>query len=249
MCWVRNKVERNFVQWVIIPSDCTCEGKRHIRELRLYENATYELYVMSKKVESFILRKEFIDNLFEYCVAVPLCRGFEVEVEKDTHDRHGNVIGSAQRWEFASGVENSSSLRHSSKNCSIIVSSAGHSPMCTNCATLKSNSFYGSLKPRVVENTDQLKSKRESFMSNDEIIAKLHVEKKRRVSAERREKYTKESVLSGMKVFHLDDHSEFKCMFNKIDENTLHPEMKFLWEVQRDIIQTPSSKGFRWHPK
>ena len=54
MCWVQNKVEGFFFQWVIIPDDCTCDGKRHIRELRLYENSYYELYVMSQKVANVL---------------------------------------------------------------------------------------------------------------------------------------------------------------------------------------------------
>ena len=28
MCWVQNKCGSDCVQWMIIPSDCTCDGKR-----------------------------------------------------------------------------------------------------------------------------------------------------------------------------------------------------------------------------
>ena len=75
-------------------------------------------------------------------------------------------------------------------------------------------------------------------MSDQEIREKLQVEKKARVNAERREKYAKEKVLSEMKMFNQDDHSDFKCMFDKIDESSIDPELKFFWEVQRDIIAT-----------
>lgn len=254
MCWVQNKCGSDCVQWMIIPSDCTCDGKRLIRELKLYKNSSCEFYVMSQKVsngsfghnvETFIPTKEFLDNLFEFCAAIPICRGFEVDVEKSTHDRHGNIVGSAKRW--GSTSTDQTSLRHSSENCCMVLSVTGHSVICKCCANVKFNSFYKTLKPRDV-NVDH-KRKRESFMTQEELLNKLHEEKKQRINAERREKCAKEKVLEQMKVFHSDDHSDFKTLFDKIEESSLNSEMKLFGEVQRDVLATPNPKGYRWHPK
>lgn len=258
MHWIQNKCCSDFIQWMIIPSDGTCAGKRLIRELRLYKNHVYEFYIMSKKVnnisfghgvETFTLTKEFLDNLFEFCAVVPICKGFEVEVEKNTHNKNGNIAGSSQRWEFSNSEgETITTLRHSSENCSMILNAKGHSTMCKSCANIKLNSFYKTLKPDVVVSVGE-KRKRESYMDAEELKHKLHEEKKRRTNAERREKYVKDKLLSEMKVFQASDHSDFRIMFDNIDESSLDPEMKLFWEVQRDILQTPNSKGYKWHPK
>lgn len=259
MCWVQNKCCPDYVQWMIIPSDDDCGGRRLVRELRLHKSLVCELYVMSKKVDTvscghgvqtFTLTKEFMDNMFQYYAVVPLCQGFEVEVEKNTHDRSGNIVGSSEHWEFSSsngGI--TSSLRHFSHSCSRILDAMRHSTMCKSCANIKWNSFYKTLNPKD-ENINTLKKwKRESYMTPDEIKHKLQIEKEKRINSERREKYTKEKYFLETKDFNNSDHEDFKVMFDSIDENSLNPEMKIFWQVQHDVLQTPNPKGYRWHPK
>ncbi len=92
-------------------------------QIRLHNNLVFKLYVMSKKVDTIfcghgvqtsMLTKGFLGNFFQYCAIAPFCRRFEVEVEKNTHDRHGNVVGFSELWEFASpSGETISSLRYS----------------------------------------------------------------------------------------------------------------------------------------
>ena len=256
MCWVQNKCCPDYIQWMIIPSD-VCAERRLVRELRLHKSLVCELYVMSKKVdtvsyghgvETFMLTKEFLDNMFQYYALVHLCQGFEVNVEKNTHDRCGNIVGSSKHWEFSSSDgEITSSVRHVSHSCSMILDPMRHSTMCNSCARIKCNSFYKTLNPKS-ENVFK-KQKRESYMTPDEIKHKLQIEKDKRITAERREKYTKEKYLLETKDFEKSDHADFKVMFENIDENLLNPDMKIFWQVQHDILQTPNPKGYRWHPK
>ena len=77
-------------------------------------------------------------------------------------------------------------------------------------------------------------------MTPDEIKHKLQIEKDKRITAERREKYTKEKYFLGTKDFEKSDHEDFKVMFANIDENLLNPDMKIFWQVQHDILQTPN---------
>ena len=249
MCWVQNKRCSDYVQWMIIPSDNTCGCRQLIRELRLHNNLVFELYVMSKKVDTislghgvqtFMLTKGFLDNLFQYCAIAPLCRGFEVEVEKNTHDRHGNVIGSSELWEFASrSGETISSLRHSSHRCALILDVTRHSTICTSCANIKFNSFYKTLKPEDGNVSKKI----------NELKHKVHIEKEKRIRAEKREDYAKEKLLTETKVFNESDHSDFKVMFDNLEENSLNLDMKIFWHVQHDILQTRSPKGYRLAPK
>ena len=122
-----------------------------------------------------------------------LRQGFEVNVEKNTHDRYGNIVGSSKHWEFSSSDnEITSSVRHVSYSCSMILDPMRHSTMCNSCASIKCNSFYKTLNPKSEKVFE--KQKRESYMTPDEIKHKLQIEKERGINAERRKNTLKKSI-------------------------------------------------------
>ena len=122
-----------------------------------------------------------------------LRQGFEVIVEKSTHDRYGNIVGSSKHWEFSSSdSEITSSVGHVSHSCSMILSPMRHLTMCNSCASIKCNSFYETLNPKS-ENVFE-KRTRESYMTPDEIKHKLQIEKDKRISAEKRKNTLKKSI-------------------------------------------------------
>ncbi len=138
-------------------------------------------------VQTFMLTKGFLDNLFQYCAIAPLCRGFEVEVGKNTHDRHGNVIGSSELWEFASrSGETISSLRHSSHRCALILDVTRHSTICTSCANIKFNSFYKTLKPEDGNVSKKI----------NELKHKVHIEKEKRIRAEKKRRLCQRKIVN-----------------------------------------------------
>ena len=96
MSWTVNKKLDNAIQWMIIPTDDLCNGKRMVRELCLCNDLSFYFLVMGKKVFKWNineqeLTKEFLDNVFEFCAMVPLCKGFEVEIEALAKDKQGGV--------------------------------------------------------------------------------------------------------------------------------------------------------------
>ena len=82
----------NAVQWMIISSDDLCSGKRMVRELCICNDFSLNFKVMGKKVFTLNneegVTKEILDNVFEFCALVSLCKGFEVEVEGIAKNSH-----------------------------------------------------------------------------------------------------------------------------------------------------------------
>ena len=122
MSWTVNKKLDNAIQWMIIPTDDLCNGKRMVRELCLCNDLSFYFLVMGKKVFKWNineqeLTKEFLDNVFEFCAMVPLCKGFEVEIEALAKDKQGYVICVTGQWEIVDQLgKKTQSLRHRSVN-------------------------------------------------------------------------------------------------------------------------------------
>lgn len=86
-------------------------------------------------------------------------------------------------------------------------------------------------------------------MSCDELMEKLHDEKRRRRNAERRETRLRNKITEGMKKFDEEDDGDFTILFNKVDKSSLSEDMLLFWEEQAKAIMQKDSRGRRWHPK
>ena len=84
-------------------------------------------------------------------------------------------------------------------------------------------------------------------MSREELIEKLHDEKKKRVNLERREKYRR--IELEMKEFEESDHEDFVSLFNNVVKEELSEGMRIFWEAQADALHNKGPTGHRWHPK
>ena len=89
--------------------------------------------------------------------------------------------------------------------------------------------------------------KRETYMTSEEIKDKLQLQKKRRISSERREQRLKET-LETMYTFD-NDCQDLEKMFSNIDVQKLSPDLKLFWQAQKKVLETKDSRGNRWHPK
>ncbi|KAK3753777.1 hypothetical protein QZH41_014231 [Actinostola sp. cb2023] len=46
-----------------------------------------------------------------------------------------------------------------------------------------------------------------------------------------------------------EDHNDLKKMMEDNGKENLPEDMMTLWDQQKKILETSSSKGYRWHPK
>jgi len=89
--------------------------------------------------------------------------------------------------------------------------------------------------------------KPETLMSREELIEKLHDEKKKRVNLERRENYRR--IELEMKEFEESDHEDFVSLFKNVEKEKLPAGMRIFWEAQADALHNKGPTGHRWHPK
>ena len=164
MSWTVNKKLDNAIQWMIIPTDDLCNGKRMVRELCLCNDLSFYFLVMGKKVFKWNineqeLTKEFLDNVFEFCAMVPLCKGFEVEIEALAKDKQGYVICVTGQWEIVDQLgTKTQSLRHRSVKCSMICKE--HESKCRNCENVRSNCHRKLKKKESSADEEQLGKKK-----------------------------------------------------------------------------------------
>ena len=85
-------------------------------------------------------------------------------------------------------------------------------------------------------------------MTSEEIKDKLQLEKKKRISSERRVQRLRET-LETMYTFDNNDCQDFEKMFSNIDVQKLSPDLKLFWQAQKKALETKDSRGNRWHPK
>lgn len=46
------------------------------------------------------------------------------------------------------------------------------------------------------------------------------------------------------------DHADLVWMVENLGiKNELPPDVSILWDQQKKMLETPSKKGYRWHPK
>lgn len=119
--------------------------------------------------------------------------------------------------------------------------------MCENCYGLKRSTRAAAKEQSHVQVEKEKSKKPETLMSREELIEKLHDEKKKRVNLEKREKYRR--IELEMKEFEESDHEDFVSLFKNVVKEELPEGMRIFWEAQADTLQNKGPTGHRWHPK
>ena len=87
------------------------------------------------------------------------------------------------------------------------------------------------------------------YLSKEEVVLQLHHERKRRLNAEKREKYWKDKFNDESIEIESGDNDDLTSMFQGLSKENVPEEMACLWDQQQRIINTASKRGYRWHPK
>ena len=260
-----NMPSLNCYEWVYSQDNIKQNNTRITRELKLVKNGriSVTLVIAGKIVPQQVIpdfsngdegSKKSLENLFSFCSSARICTGFEVDVSKNTFNKQGVVIGRTEQWHFKDSANNwTPTLRHQSISCHLLLTSNSlHQKFCHSCSTIRHNSFWKSFNP-VEDSTSSpspnMKFKRESYMSNEECLAKLAQEKMRRRNAEKREIYSRRKIEEGMKELHDDDNEDLLKMLDLIEEKSVSDDMRLFYQIQKENIGRKSKTGYRWHPK
>lgn len=223
MSWtVSKKLVDNVIQWMIISSDDLCDGKRMVRELRINKDLLLTFLVMGKEVFTLTndngMTKAFLDNVFDFCAVVLLCKGFEVVVQGSVKNKDGVTTGETEQWEMCDNHgARSQLLRHRAINCLMICNEC--ESKCRNCERIRSNCHRRlNNVPCSTVDERQEKKKRLSYMSSEELTCRLKEEQTRAKNAEKKAARAiekKKEIQEQMDEFTEEDHSDFKAMFQR----------------------------------
>ena len=192
-------------------------------------------------IVSDLSRKSSLDILFSVLSNVDICKGFPWNGEIL---QRSSVDLVTEKWilDNTEIVE----FRMRSPECSLVYAPASKCAMCENSYGLKRSARVAAKEQSHVKGEKERSKKPETLMSREELIEKLHDEKKKRVNLERREKYR--MIELEMKEFEDSDHNDFVSLFKNVEKEKLPEGMRIFWEAQADALHNKGPTGHRWHP-
>ncbi|XP_070573886.1 uncharacterized protein [Ptychodera flava] len=244
-------------EWLFIDDNISYGSQRVIRELKVYEDWTWSLHILNRKVSQWngiptILSGDKYELLSLFMIAAKskVCPGFEVCSRRETRSTQGDVIGRTET--LLKNINNTevSSLIHRSTGCQMLLSIQHAEITCKRCATLKKNCGKDLFEGETP--TGVSKFKKESIMSEQELKDKLSEERKHRLNAQKREQRLRETVKKEMILFSNNAHEDFVTLFTSAQETGAcgnNPDLLLLWDEQKKMLQTKGATGRRWHPK
>ena len=83
------------------------------------------------------------------------------------------------------------------------------------------------------------------YMSREQLLFKVeHLQKLRTAENKKREKIQKE-----MLEVDVEDHDDLYSILKNVEKKDVPDDMLLFWEEQKKILETPSNRRYRWHPK
>lgn len=248
--WLKSGVSANAVEFVrVVPF--LCNDRKVLQEVVIFKDWSFELKVMGKIVSketidnivSEFSKKSSLDILFSVLSKVHICKGLPWSNGEILQRSSVELV--TEKW-ILDNTE-MGEFRVRSPECSFVYPPTSKCAMCENCYGLKRSTRAGAKEQSHVQEEKEKSRKPETLMSREELIEKLHDEKKKRVNLERREKYHR--IESEMKEFEESDHKDFVSLFTSVEKEVLPEGMRLLWEAQADALQSKGPTGHRWHPK
>lgn len=209
-----------------------------LQEIAIFRDWSFELKVMGKPVSKEITnslekaesKKSFLDTLFRNASDLYICKGFLVVGNTVLK----NTAALNEIWCHENRVTES---RIRSPECNLICPPASNCTICETCNRVRNNTKR-IVKDKILANEDTCNGKSikpESLMLREELIEKIHNEKRKRLNLQKRERYRK--IQEEMQEFEELDHADFLTMFRSVGQEQLSEEMLVFWQAQADTLQ------------
>lgn len=119
---------------------------------------------------------------------------------------------------------------------------------CESCSSLKRNETKRKIR-RESNGGDTFSRCNNRYLSQEGLSKKSAKQKRAIKNGKARESAWRQKFQDQLIQVEEQDHMDLMSMFNKEDTEDLPPDMAILWNQQKQILQTHSNKGYRWHPK
>lgn len=119
---------------------------------------------------------------------------------------------------------------------------------CESCSILRRNLTKCHIRRE--SSDDQSLRVNERYLSIEGLVRKVANQRKLLKNAKERERMLQHKFEEQLITMEESDHADLVWMVENLDnKNELPPDMSILWDQQKKILETPSTKGYRWHPK
>lgn len=119
---------------------------------------------------------------------------------------------------------------------------------CESCSILRRNLTKCHIRRE--SSDDQSLRVNERYLSIERLVRKVANQRKLLKNAKERERMLQHKFEEQLITMEESDHADLVWMVENLDnKNELPPDMSILWDQQKKILETPSKKGYRWHPK
>ena len=244
------------ISFITIDKLLRCDGKRIVYEVIFLKKGAegkietemlcYQRRVMEevmRKVEVFCCDMNIIEKAKQYLIIFEkstLCGGFPIDVEMNDIEPVYNVgVKKHHLTQNQSGV---SEERVFSLGCEVVTENS-NSEICARCARVKrSMKQRGKRKEKIEEPSVKWNHR---YMSGDQLVEKIAVERKRAYEEKRKLERLEEELLE----IEENDHKDLLQMMSQVEKKGILEDMQVLWEQQEKIAKTESKKGYRWHPR
>lgn len=182
------------------------------------------------------LLASFIDSL-------SLCHGIDVE-----NDCAESTTGLQDRFITSVTYINDNTRPAEKRMYSLKCQSfAPTNQCCSACSSLKRNE--AKKKSRYLLNGEDLKPNcNERYMSAQQLKNKISDQKRQLENVKAKAKGLSEKIEEQLIQMEEEDHNDLSWMIENSNGN-IPPDMQILWDQQKQIMNTASAKGYRWHPK
>ena len=278
--WFLIKITDECIKFMYFDNQCI-NGVQVTRCVMVHKDLTWQVKVYNSTLNpgvftstlshdppgKLVLKSDLITLLNAVGMKSELCPGCNSpefdRIPKPCLDKNGNLKGTIET------MSNSSSetwqTRRSSTCQYLICGKSYKTVRCQSCSQLNRslcNFLYKS--KTVVENPDKENQQPSSsnvcwkFLSDEDKLKRYTDQRRRRINAERREKYAKRKIEEEKKMLKLNkvDTDDVRIMFNQLDDEMKELECDdssitvdndlFYWSMQREVLQSGKTV---WHPR
>lgn len=119
---------------------------------------------------------------------------------------------------------------------------------CESCSILRRNLTKRHIRRE--SSDDQSLRVNERYLSIEGLVRKVANQRKLLKNGKERERMLQHKFEEQLITMEESDHADLVWMVENLgNKNELPPDMSILWDQQKKILETPSKKGYRWHPK
>jgi hypothetical protein len=177
---------------------------------------------------------QVITDFLDSCA---ICSGIPVQTGE-------TILPSAAMKEFE--VTNTETIRtYFAEHCKGI---APEGQCCSICSSAKRN-LTKKEKRKDAKGEKQRKFCNERYFSREDLKNKSEMLNKRYKAIKIRDIRMKEKFEKELYKMEVEDHNDLKWIMDNNCSANVHEDMQSLWEQQKKISETPSKRGYRWHPK